>query len=68
MAERIEAMDLRKETSELITTTSKYAGLGAAMAVELMICFWFGIGVILAVGAVDSLNYCVGMLTSSSSE
>ena len=38
------------------------------MAAELMIGFWFGIGVILAVGVVDSLNYCVGVLTNRSSE
>ena len=40
---------------------------GAAMAAELMIGFWFGAGVILAVGIVDNLNNCVGVLTSSSS-
>ena len=35
---------------------SKYAGLGAAMAAELMIGFWFGIGVILAIKMVQSLE------------
>ena len=60
--------DLRKETSEWPTTPSKYAGLGAAMAAELMIGFWFGVGVILAVGVVHSLNYCIWVLTSSSRE
>ena len=39
------------------TTPNKYAGLGAAIAAKLMIDFWFGIGVILAVGVVDNLNY-----------
>ena len=48
--------------SELPMTLSKYTGLGAAIAAELMIGFWFGIGVILAVGVVDSLNYCIGQL------
>ena len=33
-----------------------YKGLGAAMAAELMIGFWFGIGVILAVKTVQSLQ------------
>ena len=27
------------------TTPSKYAGLGAAITAELMIGFWFGVGV-----------------------
>ena len=31
-------------------TRSKYTGLGASMAAELMIGFWFGIRVILAIG------------------
>ena len=53
-------MNLRKEMSEWLTTPSKYEGLGAAMAGELMIGFWFGIGVILAVGVVDGLNHCIG--------
>ena len=30
MAEQIEMTDLRKETSEQLTTLSKYAGLGAS--------------------------------------
>ena len=45
----VEQMDLRKEMSEKPTTQGKYAGLGAALAAELMIGFWFGIEVILAV-------------------
>ena len=47
---------------------SKYAGLGATLAAELMIGFWFGIGVTFATGVVDGLNYCIGALTGSSSE
>ena len=58
-------MEMRKETSKWLTTPSKYAGLRAAIAAKLMIGFWFGIGVILAIGVVDSLNYCAGALTSS---
>ena len=61
-------MDLRKEMSEWPATPSKYAGLGAAMAAELMIGFWFGIGVILAIGVVDGLNHCVGALMSTGSK
>ena len=54
-----EQMDLRKEMNERLTTPSKYAGLGVAIAAELMVDFWFGTGVILAVGVVDSLNYYI---------
>ena len=55
-------MDLRKETSEWLTTPTKYAGLGAAIAAELMIGFWFGVGV------VSNLNYCVWEFISTSNE
>ena len=51
-----------KETSKKPAT--KYAGLAAAMAAELMVGFWFGVGVISAVGVVDGLNYFLGALTS----
>ena len=56
---------LRKveERSEWPPTPSKYACLGTDIAAELMIGFWFGIGVILVVRVVDSLNYCAGKLT-----
>ena len=46
-------------TTEKPTSLSKYEGLGAAMAAELMIGFWFGIGVILAVKTVSSPEYCI---------
>ena len=49
------------------TNPSKYEGLGAAMAAELMNGFWFGIGVILAVRNMDSLDHCAKALMSSSS-
>ena len=42
------------------TTSNKYAGLGA----ELIIVFWFGFGIILAIGVVDCLNHSIGVLTS----
>ena len=43
---------------------SKYEGLGAAMAAELMIGFWFGIGAILAAKMVYRLEYCIEKLIS----
>ena len=58
----MEMTDLRKETSEWLA--SKYVGLGATIAAELMISFWSGTGVILAVGVVECLNHFVGTLTS----
>ena len=42
----------------------KYTALGAAITAELMIGFWFGVGIMLAVGIVDGLNYCTGGLMS----
>ena len=47
-------MDLRKETSEQLRTPSTYTGLGAAIAAKLILGFWFGVGVISAVGVVES--------------
>ena len=38
------------------STSSKYEGLEAAMAADLMIGFWFGIGAILANKMVSSLE------------
>ena len=49
------------ETTDMMrkqpATPSKYTDAEAAMATELMTGFWFVIGVILAVGEVDDLNY-----------
>ena len=61
-------MEMREETSDQLATLSKYTGLGAAIAAELVTGFWFDIGVILAIGVADSLNHFIGALTSSSSE
>ena len=36
-----------------------YAGFGAAITVGLMIGFWFGIGVMLAVGVADGLDHFI---------
>ena len=46
-------------------TLSKYAGPGASIAAELIIGFWFGIGVILTIRTVDNLDHCVEALTSN---
>ena len=61
MAEQIEMTDLKKEMREQPTTPGKYTGLGAAIAAELMTGFWFGIGIILAVGGsgqLELLRWC----------
>ena len=65
MVEQIDNTELMKEMSEQPSTPSKYVGLGATIAAELMIGFWFGTGLILAFGVVDGLNYCIGVLMSS---
>ena len=52
------------KTNINLSSLSKYEGLGAAMAAELMIGLWFGIGVILAVKTVQSLEYCIEELIS----
>ena len=56
-------MEVTDLTSEQPATQSKYAGLGAAITAELMIGFWFGVGVMLAAGVADGLNHFVGALT-----
>ena len=52
-------METANLTNEKPTTPSKYEGLGAAMAAELMFGFWFAIGIILAVKMVNSLDYFI---------
>ena len=52
------------EEQETNKKPNKYEGLGAAMAAELMIGFWFGIGAILAVKMVNGLDYCIEELIS----
>ena len=56
-------METTDVTSEQPATPNKYAGLGAAITSELMIGFWFGVGVILAAGVVDGLKHFVGAIT-----
>ena len=55
------------ETTDLMRKkpASKYTRLGATIAAKLMIGFWFGIGVILAVGVADGLSHCIGALMSN---
>ena len=52
------------EMSKRSTTPSKYEGLGATMAAELMIGFWFGNGVLLTVKMVNGLDYCIEEIIS----
>ena len=47
---------MEQKMSKNSSTSSKYEGLVAAMAAELMIGFWFGIGAILAIKTVQSLE------------
>ena len=47
---------MEQKMSKNSSTSSKYEGLAAAMAAELMIGFWFGIGAILAIKTVQSLE------------
>ena len=57
-------METIDQTTKKPTTLSKYEGLGAAMAAEIMIGFWFGIGAILAVKTIHSLECCIEELMS----
>ena len=65
LLEILQILKLEEEQMKEMKPTTKYAGLGAAVAAELMVSFWFDIGVILAVGVADGLNYCVDALTSN---
>ena len=47
------------EMNKNLSTSSKYEGLATAIAAELMIGFWFGAGVVLAVKMLESLEYCI---------
>ena len=47
---------LQAETNKNLSTSSKYESLAAAMAAELMIGFWVGIGLMPAVKTVNSLE------------
>ena len=50
---------VEQKINENLSTSSKYEGLTAAMAAELMIGLWFGNGVVLAVKTLKSLEYCI---------
>ena len=56
MVSKMETTDLMSEKQ---TTPTEYEGLAAAITAELMTGFWFGIGVILAIRMVNSLDYCI---------
>ena len=49
----------RAETNKNSLTSSKYGCLAAALTAEIMISFWLGIGVVLAVKTLKSLEYCI---------
>ena len=65
----MENEQVEQKTNINLSTSSKsdsgmqapgpYTGLGAAIAAELMIGFWFGIGVVLAVKTLESPEYCI---------
>ena len=57
MEEQVEPVkQVEQKTNENSLISSKYEGLAATMAAELMIGFWFGIGAILAIKMVSSLE------------
>ena len=59
MVLKIVTTDLREQ----LITPSKYAVLGAATVAQLITGFWFGVGVMLAVGIADGLNHFVRAVT-----
>ena len=64
IVKRFEMTNLMEEKSRWLATPSKYARLGTAIAAKLIIGIWFGIGVILPIRVMDSLNHSDGVLTS----
>ena len=55
--EQVEQVErVERKTNKNLSTSSKYQGLAAAIAVQLMIGFWFGIGAILAIKMVNNLK------------
>ena len=50
---------VEQKMNKNLLTSSKYKGLAAAIAAELMIGFWFGVRVVLAVKTLESLEYCI---------
>ena len=55
-------MEIRKEMSEQSETLSKCTSLEIAIDTEVVMGFWFSIGVILASKVVESLVHCAEML------
>ena len=72
VVEQMDNTELRKETSERPGAWnaffSKYADLGAVIDAELMVGFWCDVGVFLAIGVANGLNYCIGAFTRGSSK
>ena len=57
--EQVEKKTNLSTSSKSDEVPGPYADLGAAIAAELMISFWFGIGVVIAVKTLESLEYCI---------
>ena len=60
--EQVERVEQKRNENSLTSNKyagGPYAGLGAALAAELMIGFWFGIGAILAFKTVSNLEYFI---------
>ena len=63
--QRMEQVEQKTDKNSLTSSKyagGRYAGLGAALAAELMIGFWFGIGAILAFKTVSNLEYFIDEL------
>ena len=58
-AQRTLQVEMNKKPSKSDEAPGPYTGLGAAIAAELMIGFWFRIGVVLAVKTLESPEYCI---------
>ena len=57
MEEQVKQVE--QKTNKNFLTSSKYEGFAAAITAELMIGFWFKVGVVLAVKTLESLEYCI---------
>ena len=55
-------MEMTDMMSKRLAALSKYECLGVAIPAKQMIGFWFGVGVMLTVGVVNSLNHFIGAL------
>ena len=57
MEEQVQQVEqVEQKTNKNLSTLGKYTGLGAALAGELMVGFWFAAGTVLAIKMVNSLQ------------